>query len=447
MTMQDRENLVFDLFKDYEIYLVGGYVRDKLLGVESHDLDFATNARPEETKKILENAELDPHTVGWAFGTVGFIHKRYEFHITTYRKNEDYQRDNRHPVVEWGNTLEEDLSRRDFTINAIAQDKDGKIIDLFEGQKHLEDKIIKTPGSAEKAFREDPLRILRAIRFANKLNFTYNGNTWKALNKFAYKVLTLSKERILEEFTKILLVDFAACALHDMLESRVLHYIAPELTVLADIEQDSEYHHKNAWEHTIQVVSEIKKSPINRWAALFHDIGKPYTYSIENGKIHFYKHEEISARMTESILKRIGLPNKWIKAIIFMVRNHMRPNLYDKNWSTSAVRRFVREMGHMLEPVLDLSRADITSHKPLTVDGHLARISELSERCEEAQEYKELKCPLTGYDIMNYYKIKPGPEVGKMQKIIIEALLSSKLNQVYNKQIYFAYLDEERNKK
>ncbi len=339
----DRENLVFNLFKDYEIFLVGGSVRDRLLGFDSHDLDFATNARPEVIKEILENANLHPHTVGWAYGTVGFFHEGYEFHITTYRKDEEYQRDNRHPTVKWGDTLEEDLSRRDFTINALAQDKNGKIVDLFHGQEHLRDKIIETPIDAGKAFNEDPLRILRSIRFSAKLGFDYSSGVRIALHKFSYKVMTLSKERILEETTKILLTNLVDNALEDMCRFRIMHYIIPELTVLSSIEQDSEFHHKNVWQHTIRVVSEIEKSPICKWAALFHDIGKPYTFSTENGKVHFHKHEEISARMTESILKRLGVPNKWIKAIVFMVRNHMRPNLYERNWSDSAIRRFVKD--------------------------------------------------------------------------------------------------------
>lgn len=430
---------IFDLFRDFEIYLVGGYVRDCLLGIESHDIDFATSAKPEETNAILDAAGFKTHTVGWAFGTVGIIENGYEIHITTYRRNEDYQRDNRHPVVEWGTTIQEDLTRRDFTINALAQDRKGKILNLFDGLEHLKDKILQTPIDAETAFSDDPLRILRAVRFRAKLNFEYSENVKKALKFQAHRLLILPKERILEELNKILVTDKVDLALKDLMNCKLFNYFIPELTVLQNIEQCGEYHHKNVWLHTIDVVKNIPVNIVLRWAALFHDLGKPYTLSTDEG-IHFYRHELISALMVKSILLRLGLPKRWNDSIIFMVKNHMRPNIYDSSWSDSAIRRFIRDMGVQLDNVLTLSTADITSHNQITVQKHLVLLNELKTRIKTLSAFKEIKSPLDGYEIMAEFNLTPSKRVGEMQKLLIDALIEGRLQPNEDRQIYVDYL-------
>lgn len=463
MNENNLQHKIFQLFRDFEIYLVGGSVRDLLLSntdcVSStlvdakndasrsicvNDLDFATNALPEQTKAILERAGYHPHTVGWAFGTVGIVDPPYEAHITTYRKNEDYQRDNRHPKVEWGKTIQEDLTRRDFTINALAQDRDGNIIDLFNGLQHLKDKLLETPIDADQAFSDDPLRMIRAIRFKAKLNFNYSERVKQALYNQAHRLLVLSKERIQEELNKILLTDNAASALEDLYQFRLLDYIIPELTMLSKVEQDSIYHSKNALLHTIEVLRNSPKDLILRYASIFHDLGKMVTRSVENGNVHFYHHESISALMTYSILHRLGLPKQWIKDIVYLVRNHMRFNLYNKDFSDSAIRRLIRDTEGYTDRLLSLSTADITSHNPTTIQSHLNSLKELRERIGELKNYKEIKPPLNGLEIMQEFNLQPGKEIGRLKNILLEGLIKGEINLGEDKQIYINYIKNNK---
>ena len=433
------EKKIFELFKDFEIYLVGGSVRDKLLNTASNDLDFATSALPEQSKSILERAGYHPHTVGWAFGTVGVIEPPYEAHITTYRKDEDYQRDNRHPKVEWGKTIQEDLKRRDFTINALAQDVNGEIIDLFNGLQHLKDKLLETPIDANQAFSDDPLRMLRVIRFKVKLDFNYSEQVKQALYNQAHRLLILPKERIQEELNKTLMTDNAADAFEDLFEYRLLNYIIPELTVLSNVEQDSKYHHKNAWLHTIGVLYNTPRDLILRYAALFHDIAKPYVFSDDDG-IHFYRHEELGAKLTYSILQRLGLPKRWIKDIAYLVRNHMRANTYEYDWSDSAVRRFIKDTSDYCDKLIALSKADITSHNPTTVQKHLDTLNDLARRIEEQRNFKESpKCPVSGLAVMEYFDLPPCKRVGEIKDLILNAIISGELKQDDEEEVMLEY--------
>lgn len=438
--MNDVEKLIFDLFKDKEIYLVGGYIRDKLLGMQSHDMDFATNCLPEETFVILEKANLHPHKIGWAFGTVGCVHNGYEYHITTYRKNESYTRNSRRPVVKWGETIMDDLKRRDFTINAIAMDCNGDFIDPFNGQEHIKQKLLQTPIEPDRAFSDDPLRMLRAIRFRCKLGFQYSAEIQEALYDNMHKVLTLSNERIVDELNKILISNDVDIGLEDLRRYKLLNFIIPELTVLNIVEQGNQYHHKDVWLHTVDVVKNIKNSIILRWASLLHDVGKPYTKTVDENNIHFYHHDDLSTFLAKSILMRLGLPKQWIKDIVFLVESHMRPNLYDNNWGDSAIRRFINDMGAYVWDVLELSRADITSHNPIIINRHLDLLNNLISRVRQMQEYKEVKSPLNGYEIMEYFKIEPGPLIGKIQKFLVEEILNGNLLLEMQKNVYFDYV-------
>lgn len=433
------KQVVFNLFKDFEIYLVGGAVRDMLLNKESNDLDFATSALPSQTKLILETSGFKTHLVGWAFGTVGFISNGYEVHVTTFRRNEHYVRDNRNPVVEWGKTITEDLTRRDFTINAIAINNKGEFLDLFNGREHLIQKLLETPINADEAFSDDPLRMLRAIRFKAKLNFQYSENIKKALYNQAHRLLILPKERIVEELNKILMTDNAADALEDMFEYKLLNYIVPELIVLSKVEQESIYHHKNAWLHTCDVVRNIPNDLILRYSALFHDIGKFATFS-NNGIVHFYHHEDVGAMMTNSILHRLGLPKQWIKDIVYLVKNHMRVNTYEYNWSDTAVRRFIRETNEQCDNLLALSEADITSHNPISIKKHLDCLNDLRRRIEELKSFKEIISPLNGLEIMQEFNLKPSKEVGDIKDLLINALIEGKIKQDEEKQVYIDYV-------
>jgi len=433
------KNKIFELFKDFEIFLVGGSVRDQLLNLETNDLDFATSATPDQSKAILEAAGYHPHTVGWAFGTVGIVNDQYEVHITTYRKAEDYQRDNRNPTVEWGKTIQEDLIRRDFTINALAQNSTGEIIDLFNGVQHLKDKLLVTPIDANIAFNDDPLRMLRAVRFKARLGFEYSTNVQEALYRQAHRLLILPKERIQEELNKILMTDNAADALHDLYQFRLLDYIIPELKMLSKIEQDSIYHSKNALLHTIEVLRNTSKDIILRYAAIFHDLGKMVTRSVENGNVHFYHHENISALMTYPILQRLGLPKRWCKDITYLVRNHMRANTYEKDWSDSAVRRFIRDTGEYCDRLLVLSRADITSHNPITVQKHLDSLNDFERRINELRNFKELKCPISGLVIMEFFDLPACKKVGEIKELILNAIINGELKIEDSEEVILEY--------
>lgn len=434
------KNKIFELFKDFEIFCVGGYVRDMLLGKESNDLDYATDALPEQIESILKKAGYRSHKVGWAFGTIGVIENGYEIHITTYRKAEYYQRDNRKPVVEWGKTITDDLTRRDFTINSLALDKNGEILDLFNGREHLENHILETSINAEEAFSSDPLRMLRAVRFKAQLNFHYSENVKKALETQAFRLMILSKERIQDEFNKILLSDNVKDALYDLYDYKLFNYFLPELTMLANIDQESEFHHKNGLLHTLDVVANSPVNIISRYAALFHDIGKPFTKSIVDNKVHFYKHEDLSAFLAKSILNRMGLPKKWIDDIVFAVKAHMRANLYDGSWSDSAIRRFINEMGNNIDLVLELSKADITSHRAEIINNKLSQLKELKDRINILISFKEVKSPLDGNIIMQEFHLGPCRKISEIKDLLINALIEGKLKLNENKQVYIDYV-------
>lgn len=437
------QNKIFSLFKEHKIYLVGGACRDQLLGLETQDLDFAVSCVPEITLDILQKAGYKTFTVGVSFGTVGAIIDDYKVELTTFRRNESYQRSNRNPVVEFGKTIEEDLHRRDFTINCLCVDSSGKIIDLFNGVQHLKNKIIATPIQAEKSFADDPLRLLRACRFRAKLGFEYSDEVKVALKSCAKRLLILPKERILDEMNKILMTDNIDLALLDLFEYRLMNYIIPELVALKSIKQESEFHHKDALLHTIDVVKNTPKDLTLRWSALFHDIGKQCTFTNEHGKIHFYDHDEIGSRMTHSILQRLGLPTKMIKDITYLVKNHMRVNTYTESFSDTAVRRFIFETGEYCGRLLQLSESDITSHNPISIKKHLDSLNDLKRRIEEQRNFKEApKSPLNGTAIMRYFNLGQVKRVGEIKDMVLNAVIEGELNLGESEDFYLKWVDD-----
>lgn len=435
---------IFELFKTKNIYLVGGSVRDYFLKVNintANDLDFAVSCEPLETKRILEEAGYKVFVIGIAFGTVSVIIDNIKCELTTFRKDISYARDNRHPVVEFGKTIEEDLARRDLTINAIALDSKGNLIDPFNGIEDLKNKIIDTPIEPFKSFDDDPLRLLRSCRFKNKFNFQYSDRVKIALHKFAPRLLSLSRERILEELNKILMLDNVKAALEDLFEFRLINHFIPELVALKNIEQNSNFHHKNALAHTIDVVQNTPKDLVLRVSGLFHDIAKSATFSDDNGEVHFLNHDEIGSRMTSSIMHRMGFSSQMIKDVTYMVKNHMRGNLYETSWSDTAIRRFIKDTGEYCEKLLLLSRADITSHNPKTKNYHLAALEELSKRIEEQKNFKESpKCPVSGLAIMAYFELPACKQVGAIKDLILEAIINGDLKQDDSEETMLGYV-------
>jgi len=344
---------VYEIFhtEKGEIFLVGGSVRDMLMGKELTDLDFATSFPPEKIRQILNKKGVKVYPVGWAFGTVGAIIGGREIHITTYRKKEKYRPRSRKPIVEFGESLEEDLKRRDFTINALAISPDGKLIDLFGGREDLSRKLIRTPSNPDESFQDDPLRILRAFRFQSQLGFNIDNSTYLAIERGAFRVMYLSEERIQQEMDKLLTGEFVIKALSGMMDARVLNFFIPELYPLKNLHQEGEYQHKDVWRHTLKVVENAPNEETLRWAVLLHDIGKPYVKMEDKEKIHFYRHEELGAKMAHSILSRLKFPNSQREEISFLIAKHMRANLYTPEWTDSAVRRFIKSQEARFLPV------------------------------------------------------------------------------------------------
>jgi poly(A) polymerase len=438
---------VFNIFKDNNIYLVGGSVRNFLINqykntnIEIDDLDFAIDCKPEETIEILKKNNLKYYPIGIKFGTIGFALDDMYIEVTTFRKNEKYNHHNRFPSVEFGLSIEEDLARRDFTINAIALDRQWTRIDPYKGSQDIIFEKIRCPLSADIAFSDDPLRMLRAIRFASKLNFNIMPETYLGIEKNVHLILNLSVERIQDEFNKILLSNNPRLGLDLLAKTRLLNYFLHELVPCINLDQGLKWHHKDVWGHVLDVVNNLRgcNNLELLLAGVLHDIAKPYTRSITKiessnvfiltkDEIHFYNHDWLGGIIAEGILKRLKYSNDTIKKVCFLVSNHMRPNHYNTQWKDSAVRRFVQDVGEYREDVLELSKADITSHNPDRVLSGVARIDELAKRCKELKELIVVKYPLDGNDIMLAFNLTQGKDVGIMKKRLEEAYNSGILN-------------------
>lgn len=418
---------LFKAFEGIEIYLVGGYVRDYLLDLESDDLDFATLLSPDDIIEVLERNHLKHWEIGKAFGTITTQIDKLKIEITTYRVDEKYTKNNRHPRVKFGKKLKDDLARRDFTINALAMDRKENILDFFHGRAALENRILQTPLDPNKTFSDDPLRMIRAIRFVSKLGMQIEGQTLFGMLSNAHRVSFLSTERIKTEMDKLLTGKYITEALDLLVETRIINYYLPEITSLVNITQPKEYHHKDVWEHTKSVVKNTPQDKILRWAALLHDIAKPYTRDIVKGNIHFYQHEDLGAKLVEYILKRLKFSNVEIKEITTLIANHMRPNLYTKEWSDKAVRRLKNDLGDLMPKLMQLSKADITSHRPDRVDEALNRLNELKQRLAQPEFEEKLKSPVSGNWIMKILSLRPSSLIGELKNELIRAIEDGEL--------------------
>lgn len=423
------------------IYLVGGSVRDLLMKKPLNDYDFATSATPPEIIRILRNSKIKTYPVGINFGTVGAFIDKVELHITTFRKKEIYRGFSRKPDVDFGINIMEDLARRDFTINTMAVASNSEIIDPFKGREDLEQKLIRTPKNPDTAFVDDSLRILRALRFQSQLGFEIEGKTRASLRKNAYRLLNLSSERIRDEMTKLLLGNHVEVALENLMKEEIINYFLPELVPLKNLHEDSQLHHKDVWMHTVKVVKNCPLDEKIRWTALLHDIAKPYVRTVDEKNVHFYRHEDLGAKMAWGILTRLRFSNQDRKHICFLISKHMRANLYTSLWTDTAVRRFAAKMGDKLSDVLSISKADITSYKKERVAKKLKELSELEGRCEKLHSAKESKFPITGDELMDKFNLSPSPLIGKIKNKILEAITNEELPEDNkNKKIYFEYI-------
>ena len=434
---------LFELFAKagFELFLVGGAVRDLQMGrsvKDLEDLDFATNASPKIVERLLHGAHMGTYKSGWAFGTVGTVLRGPEeegypkdAQITTYRTQETYHPGSRHPEVEFGRTLEDDLRRRDLSINSMAMGPDRQLVDPFGGMDDLRARRLRVVGDPERVLREDPLRVLRVARFLSRFGFRPTERVRRATARVASSILDISRERWFQEMNKLLLGDHVQAALAFLQDTRVLGFILPEVAATVGFDQTSEYHHKDVWHHTLLVTAQTPPRLPVRWAALLHDVGKVWTREFApGGKVHFFRHEDMGALLVEAVAGRFRFPNTLRTQVRFLVKHHLRANLYDGSWTESAVRRFNREMGEHLPDLLDLSRADVTSANPQRRKRALALVEDLSRRSEEIAE-KDSQEPLLpkglGRLIMDRFGLQPGRRIGDLRDLVEDAILRDEL--------------------
>ena len=419
----------------FEISLVGGPVRDAVLGKLVKDLDLTTNAKPEEIQKCLKGWADSIWDVGIKFGTVGAKVKDYVFEITTYR-TEQYEDTSRKPSVEFGKTLDEDLARRDFTINAMALRLPSfELVDIYNGLTDLNNKILRTPLDAQISFSEDPLRMLRAARFMSKLDLKPQADLVEAMKTLADRLKIVSMERINDEFNKLLLTDKPRPGIELLVETGVAEHFLPELPALK-LEIDEHHHHKDVYQHSLTVLEQVidlenKHQPqieadlVLRIAALLHDIGKPKTRKFEGeGRVSFHHHEVVGARLAKKRLEKLRYSNEIIEQVCLLIELHLRFHGYgDGKWTDSAVRRFVRDAEEQLIRLHKLTRADCTTRNDAKAEKLRNAYNDLEERIVELSKQEELKSmrpELGGAEIMQVLNIKPGPEVGKAYQFLLD---------------------------
>ena len=421
----------------FKLALVGGPVRDAILGRLGNDLDFTTDALPKQSEKILEKWADSVWDIGAAFGTVAGKKGEITVEITTYR-SESYDPSSRKPDVEFGKSIEADLARRDFTINAMALElttEQPTFIDLFNGVTDLQNKIIKTPGKPEDSFTDDPLRMMRAARFMSQLNFAVDPAIIAAIKNMSSRLEIISAERIRDEFTKIILSPAPRIGITLLVETGLADYFLPEVPKLK-LEIDEHHHHKDVYEHSLTVLEqaiglEQRLGGPNltlRLAALLHDIGKPKTKQlIPGGGVSFHHHEVVGARMCKERLKKLRFDNHLINDVAKLTFLHLRFHGYGSGeWTDSAVRRYVRDAGELLTHLHLLTRADCTTRNKKKAEGLAKTYDQLEKRIEDLmaqEELNKIRPDLTGDEIMQILGIKPSPIVGKAYEFLLELRL------------------------
>ena len=445
---------LFELFRQagHDLYLVGGAVRDHLDGTplaELCDLDFATSALPKESARVLRAGRLPVFTIGSRFGTVGTVVEdaglRREIQVTTYR-GEVYANGSRKPHVTFGTDLITDLARRDFSINAMAMDADQSLIDPYGGQEDLKQRRLRTVGEPRMIFREDPLRTLRAARFMATLGMAATPELMAAVRDLAPEILNVSRERWLLEMNKLLLGDQVEAGLAFLARTELLVHLLPAAHAMVEFRADQgRYHHKALWPHTLAVVAQAPPRLAVRWAALLHDAGKVGTRSVDAaGEVHFFGHEAAGAAVVDDAARSFRFDQALHRHVRTLVLMHQRPALYERTWTDGAVRRLMRDAGEELQDLLDLSRADVTSHRPGVREGVLERLAELEARAAELKE-RDGQGPLVpknvGHAIMAHYGIRPGPQVGEFRARLEQAVLDGDLPRDAPAEVYLDYLD------
>jgi poly(A) polymerase len=412
----------------HSLYLVGGSVRDAIVSepgspaVEGQDLDFTTDARPDAIERLVSGWADAVWTQGKRFGTIGCRREGRVYEITTHRA-ESYRPDSRKPEVAFGDRLEDDLSRRDFTINAMAlRLPELELIDPFDGLADLSVHRLRTPLDPETSFADDPLRMLRAARFIAKLELEPAPELVEAVKAGHHRLSIVSAERIRDELDKIMLVDVPSVALWFVVRTGLAAEFLPELPGLA-LEQDPIHRHKDVLAHTLAVVDKTSPDRLLRLAALFHDVGKPKTRAFVDGGVTFHHHEVVGARMTRARMTALRYPTDDVDIVTELVNLHLRFHTYRLGWTDRAVRRYVRDAGPLLDQLNELTRCDCTTRNAGKARALDRRMDELEARIADLRQQEELDAirpDLDGSQVMEALGLGPGPDVGRALAFLLE---------------------------
>ena len=416
----------------HELHLVGGSVRDALLGRLGDDLDFATDATPQRVLEVVEGWAEATWETGIAFGTVGIARRGVRCEITTYR-SESYAVASRKPEVVYGSSLAEDLSRRDFTINAMAVSLPGHVFtDLYGGVRDLAAGVLRTPGTPEDSFTDDPLRMMRVARFAAQLRFQVAPEVVAAMAGMAERITIVSAERVRDELRKLLLGTAPVRGLTLLVDTGLAEYVLPELPAMR-LAIDAVHRHKDVYLHSLAVleraISLEEDGPdlTLRMAALLHDIGKPRTRALGPDGVSFHHHEVVGAKMTRKRLRELVFPKAFVDDVCMLVELHLRFHGFNKgNWTDSAVRRYVRDAGPLLDRLNKLVRSDCTTRNVRKAAALAAAYDELEVRIARLAEEEELAAvrpDLDGREVMELLGVPPGPVVGKALAHLLELRL------------------------
>jgi poly(A) polymerase len=416
----------------YTLYLVGGSVRDAIFADSGpaaadaeRDLDFTTDARPEAIEALVTGWADSVWTQGKRFGTIGLLRNGQKYEITTHRA-EAYRPDSRKPEVAFGDTVEDDLARRDFTVNAMAlRLPELEIVDPFDGLGDLSAHRLRTPLDPEVSFADDPLRMLRAARFVAKLDLEPAGELVEAVRRGHHRLSIVSAERIRDELDKIVMVPVPSVALWFVVRTGLADEFLPELPALA-LEQDPIHRHKDVLAHTLAVVDKTGPDRLLRLAALFHDVGKPKTRAFVDGGVTFHHHEVVGARMTRNRMQALRYPNEEVEVVTKLVDLHLRFHTYRLGWTDRAVRRYVRDAGPLLDRLNELTRCDCTTRNAnkaralgRSMDELEARIADLRQR----EELGAIRPDLDGVQVMEELGLRPGRDVGRALAFLLELRL------------------------
>jgi poly(A) polymerase len=412
----------------YECYLVGGTVRDLVLDRvdDQKDIDLTTNARPDAIEDAVRGWADAVWLQGQRFGTVGCMKAGRPMEITTFR-GDIYRPESRKPEVTFADAIDDDLGRRDFTVNAMALAyPEPRLVDPFGGADDLANRRLRTPQAPEVSFADDPLRMLRAARFIAEFALVPDPELLRAIEAMRRRLEIVSVERVRDELTRLLVVDDPSAGLWMLCETGLADEFLPELNAMR-LEQDPIHSHKDVLAHTIAVVNNVKPADkLVRLAALFHDVGKPKTRSFASGGVSFHHHEVVGSRMTEERMRALKFPNHEIDDVSKLVYLHLRIHTYAMGWTDKAVRRYVRDAGPLLKELNELQRADCTTRNQRKAAALARRMDDLEERIAALREQEELdaiKPPLDGRQVMEFLGVEPGRVIGEALDFLLEARL------------------------